>query len=81
VTPGGDDEPLSITFGHGSRHLRGDSLEAVDVEKAILDDVRAREPVNPRTFRGTVTVSGIALEYRAYWRDEHSIHIGTYYPL
>jgi hypothetical protein len=73
---------VTITFGHGSRHLGGHGLLTEIVEAAIEADIRGSELPNaaPGSFSvRTIEVEGIPVEYHAYVVDDERIHVGTYF--
>jgi hypothetical protein len=77
---------LRITFGqrgHGARHLTGTGLAAADVEAMLMREIQgiANRSRIAGEFRGRTTIVGIEIEYRAFLRDDGSIHVGTYYPV
>lgn len=74
-------EELTLTFGHGRRHLAGTRLSPAEVESAIATDVTAAERPPGVWWRGEVQINGIRIEYRAYSLDSRRVHVGTYYPL
>jgi hypothetical protein len=76
-----DARRLSVTFGHGSRHLRAASVSAAEVEAAIAHDLERISPPPGAALRRAIVVAGAMIEYRAYRVDEARIHVGTYYPL
>ena len=74
---------VSITFGHGARHLAGTRLSQVEVEVAI--EATIRELVATGGVSGgfwlKVEVSGMGIIARAYMVTGAWINVNTYYPL
>ncbi len=78
-----DDPALTITQGHGARHLLETSLVPADVEAAIEAQIRqsASGASVGGPFWGRISIGGQTIEYRAYGLDDGTINVGTYYPL
>jgi hypothetical protein len=74
------DEHLTVTFGHGDRHLADVGLEPAEVEAAIRRNLAANPLRAEReSERRKIVVGGIELEYRAMKLDAYRIHVGTYF--
>lgn len=73
---------VTVTFGHGARHLKGTGLNQAEVEAAIQSDIEStvKNATQPTTnFWGRVTVNGQTIEYRAYTLPDTTVNVGTYY--
>jgi RHS repeat-associated protein len=80
------DESPQINFqtAHAENHLEGTGLSAEEVERPIREQILSQS--GPSTdfsgaFRGTVSVQGQTLEYRAYGLPDGRINVGTYFPV
>lgn len=77
-------EAARITFGHGSRHLSGNALDANIVESAIESQIQqsvSRATSVSGSFWGRVTIEGQIVEYRAFGLADRTINVGTYYVI
>jgi RHS repeat-associated protein len=73
-------EALTVSFGHGARHLAGTGLSQGVVETAIGTQVQAVGRA-AGGYWGRVSVQGTTIEYRAYPLANGGTHVGTYYPV
>ena len=70
---------ITVTFGHGGRHLEGTGYTTADIEPAIASNVVAANPDVNSFYKGSVSVGGIIFEYSSYRRSNFLINVGTYY--
>ncbi|MBI3837746.1 MAG: hypothetical protein HY288_07405 [Planctomycetia bacterium] len=76
--PGG----VTITFGHGARHLAGTGLSQSAVEAAISQEIQALAAKGAQFaggFWGRLSVTGQTVEFRAMTLLNGIINVGTYY--
>ena len=77
---------VSITMGHGARHLVGTGLSQAEAEAAIeqvvREDIAADGGIDCKSI-GMVVLSGIPIIYRVYLVDAACliVNVGTYFPL
>jgi RHS repeat-associated protein len=71
---------LTVSFGHGARHLEGTNLSAAAVESAIERHLAQLAQGGPLGGHyGEVVVDGTTIQYRAFPLTDDSINVGTYY--
>ena len=79
-------DDVSITFGHGARHLVGTGISQAEaeaaIEAAIREEIAADKAVNCEET-GMVVLSGVPIIYRLYLVDAAClvVNVGTYFPL
>jgi hypothetical protein len=71
---------LTITFGHGARHLVGTGLTQAQVEAAIALWLQAIG-AGVGAFWGWIQVNGQWLQYRVHVLQNGIINVGTYFPV
>lgn len=76
---GGSAGPMTVTFGHGARHLAESGVSRADVEAAIEADIVSHLPAVGGGSRRIVRIDGFEIEYRAHRINEVRVHVGTYY--
>ena len=73
---------MTITFGHGGRHLDNSALTPSQVNHAISTDVmKLGLQVNEYCGTGRVQVDGLTICYTAFRRSDTLINVGTYHIL
>jgi hypothetical protein len=72
--------PISVVFGHGSRHLAGTSLTQVEVESVIAAHVR-NLGVGAGASWGWVQVEDQWILYRLHILANNVRSVGTYFPV
>ena len=72
---------LTVSFGHGGRHLEGTSLNVNAVNQALANKVSTLNLTTGQFHKGQIVVDGVTIEYTSYGVSDGIINVGTYYPL
>jgi hypothetical protein len=77
---GAAQKAVTVTFGHGARHLEGTGLSEAAVQNTIAEEIQqiAMHSSSTGSFWGSVTVDGITVQYRAFTLPNGIINVGTY---
>ena len=70
---------ITITFGHGGRHLTTTKLSISDVERAIANDVVLKPAVYTKLGKEIINIRGYNIEYHYRTLSDIWINVGTYF--
>ena len=70
---------ITVTFGHGGRHLSNSKLSMETVNKRIAEDVQTQNIGVGEFHKFQIVVDGVTIEYTSFGIKENVVNVGTYY--
>ncbi len=70
---------MTVTFGHGGRHLKGTGLNVNKVNQSLAKEVVKLNLSKGDFYKGQILIDGITIEFTSYGVSDVITNVGTYY--